>query len=541
MNLMYVSSFVVIFATGLTFGAVPTCATALEKRRPNVIFIIVDDSEFSEYGCYGGNTLTPNIDTLAQKGVLFTRGFTTSSVCTPTRYTCMTGQYASRARSLVQRDHQPDDMPRFVRWNTDLEPEGWNVASVLKKNGYKTGMVGKWHIGHGEHYWTHHRTILRPHHDGHELIPLEDPQVDTYLRETYDLAVEDMRKSYGFDSVSSYYAGNLTGWPRAFDNFTKHNQDWITAGALRFIEENADSNNPFFLYLSTTLQHGPSPKASIEADRRISMAGLLDQAPNVQPGFRSIYERCDRAGISRSSAPNLWLDDGVGAVLAKLKEHQIDRHTAIFFFSDQQSWGKGSCLDGGVNTPTIMCWPQGVPKGQVNTDLVSNIDFAPTIFDICGITPPADMHLDGRSVLPLVQGKSDDWRQAIFFELGNMRAVRTQHLKYIAIRRFTGSQWQTLPEAIRQSQEFRRRYFRINEEWRRPSPSQLKRSTVAKWRYDHAVYAEDADQLYDLRIDPGENVNLADNVEYAVELKEMKSLLKSWLHDMPGPYWEFKP
>ena len=104
-------------------------------KRPNVIFIIVDDSEFIEYGCYGGRTLTPHIDSLAQNGVLFTHGFTSRSVCTPTRYACLSGQYASRAQSLAQRDQQPDHMSRFVRWNTDMDgsyaPQVFNQAALV--------------------------------------------------------------------------------------------------------------------------------------------------------------------------------------------------------------------------------------------------------------------------------------------------------------------------------------------------------------------------------------------------------------------------
>lgn len=509
-------------------------------KRPNVIFIIVDDSEFIEYGCYGGRTLTPHIDSLAQNGVLFTHGFTSSSVCTPTRYACLSGQYASRAQSLAQRDQQPDHMSRFVRWNTDMESGGWNIASVLQKSGYTTGIVGKWHVGHGEHYWTHRREFKQPQRARKEPIPLDDVETNAYLRKTYDLIVTDMKQNFGFDYVASYYAGNLTGWPKAYDNFTKHNQDWVTAGALRFIDENANQEKPFFLYLSTTLQHGPPPEASIEADRRITMAGLLETPPKVQPGFQSLYQRCDRAGLPRDRAPYLWLDDGVGAVLERLRDHNIERNTIVFFFADQQSWCKGSCFDGGVNTPYLMCWPAGIPAGQVCEELVSNIDFAPTIFDICQVTPPADMHLDGQSFLPLVQGKQTQWRDAVFFELGNMRAVRTKHFKYIAIRRYTDEQWAQLPEAIQQSQEFRRRYFRLSQTWAASSAEHLQRSAIAKWRHDHAKYAEDSDQLYDLRVDPSENVNLVDNQEYARELLSMKLLLKDWLTTMPGPYGEFK-
>jgi len=507
------------------------------SKRPNVIFIIVDDSEFIEYGCYGGRVLTPNIDSIAKNGVLFTNGFTSSSVCTPTRYTCMSGKYAGRAKSLATRDHQPADMATFVRWNTDLESGGSNIASVLKNNGYITGMAGKWHISHGRYYQDNINKIKKPESlKGKKAMPLDDSEVNKYLKSRYAVAVEDMKKSFGFDYVAAFYGGNITGQHK----FAKHNQDWITKGAVDFIDKNAKGEKPFFLYFSTTLQHGPSPKGSIEADRRISSAGLLDKAPDVQPDYHSIYQRLDWAGVSRNEAPSLWLDDGIGAILERLKAFGIEKDTAIFFFSDQQSWGKSSCFDGGVNTPYLFSWPREVKAGQVCEELVSNIDFAPTIFDICSVRPPSDMHLDGKSFLPIVQGKTFKRREAVFFELGNMRAVRTKNFKYIAVRRYSDNQWAKLPKDVRESQEYRRRYFRLNKQWRASPAAHLKKSKIAKWRYDHAKYAEDSDQLYDLRVDPGENVNLADNAEYSEVLKEMKGLLGGWLKTMPGPFGEFK-
>jgi len=527
--------------TSAPFFFVPKSVYGETTKKANVIFIIVDDSEYIEYGCYGGKTLTPNIDSIAQQGVLFKNGFTTSSVCTPTRYTCMSGKYASRAESLYTEDHQPKNMSTFVRWNTNLESGGWNIASVLRNNGYATGMVGKWHIGHGEYYQQKYSGITIPESiHGRKAVNLNDTKVNEYLKNRYAIQVEDIKKSYGFDYVAAFYGGNLTDFPVSLKNFAKHNQDWITQGAVDFISRNAEIKKPFFLYLSTTLQHGPSPSDSVEADRKITAAGLIEKAPDVQPGYESIYKRLDDAGIPRDRAPYLWLDDGVGAVLDRLKQHHIDKDTAVFFFSDQQSWGKGSCLDGGVRTPYLFTWPNGVKGGQVNEELVSNIDFAPTIFDICDVTVPTDMHLDGMSFLPLVKGRDIKWRDAAFFELGNMRAVHTKYFKYIAIRRFSDEEWGKMPPSIQKNQEFRNSYFRLNKEWTASSPEHLRQSSIAKWRYDHAKYAEDADQLYDLRIDAGETVNLAGNAEYADVLREMKALLKKWLATMPGPYWEFK-
>ncbi|MFI4911230.1 MAG: sulfatase [Sedimentisphaeraceae bacterium JB056] len=530
-----------ICAAGACSLVSDTVFSSEKKRRPNVVFIIVDDSEFVEYGCYDGMALTPNIDKLANSGVKFENAFTSSSVCTPTRYTCLSGKYASRAKSLLTEDKQPEDMPRFVRWNSHLKSGGWNVASVLQKNGYFTGLCGKWHVGHGEYYQEHLKALNVPAEVSQaDQIDPTNPIVDKYLEEKYALQVEDIKRSFGFDFVGSFYSGNLTDYPKNYSKLNKHNHDWITQSALNFIDESQTKQKPFFLYLSTTLQHGPTPLNSIEADRKITSKGLLEKAPDVQPGFKSMYKRLDDAGVSREMAPSLWLDDGVGAVMKKLKDYGIEDDTAVFFFSDQQSWGKGSCFDGGVRTPLIFSWKGSVKSSQVEENLVSNIDFVPTIFDICSVEAPAGMKLDGRSFLPLVSGESEDWRDAVFFELGNMRAVRTKSFKYIATRSYTEKQWQEFPEDVRRSQWYRRKYFRLNSTWKPPLESTASVSAVAKWRHEHFQYAEDADQLYDLRIDPSENMNLADSIEYQGILKRMKSLLTDWLQTMPGSFAEFK-
>jgi len=528
-------------------------------KRPNVLFIIIDDSEKVEYGCYGGDSLSPGIDSLARDGILFHNGFTSSSVCTPTRYTVMSGQYASRAQSLRTVELQPASMSTYVRWNTYLEPDGLNIASVLRANGYVTGMVGKWHMGHSPEYEERVANIPGPHYDTeNEAVAAGDPRADRsmdggkayalddagfnrYLRAKYEIATDDIRKHFGFDDVRAFYSGNLTDYPKAMRNFYFHNQDWMTQGAIEFIDENAHGKGPFFLYFSSTLQHGPEPTNSVAADRRITAMGYIDQAPQVQPDAASIYRRLEEAGLPRSRAPYLWFDDGVGAVLQKLKDEGVYDNTLIFFFSDQQSWGKGSCFDGGVCTPYIMSWPATLPRGVESDHLVSNIDFAPTIFDACGVVPPPGMHLDGRSLLPLARGEAPAWRDALFFELGDMRAVRTRDYKYIAVRPLDEAGWAALPEADRESQNYRKHYFRLNKEWNASPDEHLRASKIALWRACHARFASDPDQLYDLRVDPGEFVNLYDNLEYRHTVQEMRRRLGEWLQTMPGPYAELNP
>lgn len=183
------------------------CAVAVillltvEAKNPNIIFLITDDQNRDTLGCYGGNSLTPNIDNLASGGIRFTRFTTSSPVCTPTRYTCMSGRYASRAKSL-QRDFKKDE-PVSIEWNTSLEPELPNIAKVLNAHGYRTGMVGKWHIGSlNEGELKQPKSITMN-------SKLTDSGVQEFLEKRQDHLAAGMMKNHGFDYASRIYPGRV--------------------------------------------------------------------------------------------------------------------------------------------------------------------------------------------------------------------------------------------------------------------------------------------------------------------------------------------
>lgn len=536
-----------ILCRAVFIGTLISICSAVATEKPNVIFIITDDSEYTDYACYGGKCLTPNIDKLAQNGVLFRNGFTSSSVCTPTRYTCLTGKYAGRAESL-QEECRTDQWPGFVRWNTDVECGGQNTASVLRNNGYFTGLVGKWHIGESPELREIWETTPSPLSTNvNKKADIKTPEVAAYIRTLYDAGVKSAKDNYGFDYVASLYQANVddrrTSWLKQC-RLDVHNMEWITDGALKFLDDAAKQDKPFYLYLGTTLQHGPSPVGTLKNGNPLATAqGLLDKAPHVQPSRASVLQRTRDAGLPDSAAPCLWVDDAMGAVFKKLADLNLDKNTLVIFFSDQQSPGKGTCYDWGVQTPMIMQWPGKVKGGQVNEDLIGNVDFAPTIFDACGVTPPKDMILDGQSFLPLVQGKKIDWREALYFELGDMRAVRTKDWKYITNRLMPEEEWTKMTATEQDEQKFRKTYFKAREQYlrgeSRVNTGDLPRQDVIRYRYDHAELIELPDQLYSLHKDTFEVKNLAGNPEYVGKLEHMQSLLGEWLGSMPGPYGEF--
>lgn len=532
-------------AAGLAIGAgllSPSrlmAATARSRRRPNVLFIITDDQRLDTFGFLRGRTLTPNIDRLAAEGVYFSQAYVGSSLCTPSRFNCLTGKYASRCETEQFRRSTSAEGQTRVLWNTSVGPDRINLPQALRHAGYATGIVGKCH---GLNVWSGGR---------YETVPLDsdpaDPEVAVVLRENQARLVESIKKN-GFDYAASLHRGNLDSAGVPCKAVRQHNIEWTVKGALEFIEQNKD--RPFYLYLASTLLHGPSPLESLKSDPRITEAGLLDEPPDVQPSRQSVLERTRAAGVRDWLAPATWLDDGIGAVLRKLDELGLAEDTLVFYFNDHGvENGKGTCYDGGVRTPTIVRWKGTIAPGRCD-EMVQNIDFAPTILDACGMHPPAGMHLDGASIMPLLTGGVSRVHDSLYFEVGYTRAVRTKRWKYIAFR---------IPPSRQKTREERRRmledYVRRREEAGIPDTgaatdpdvpfghiglipggAQTERSGLK--RYGKHYY--DADQLYDLAGDPDEQNNLAEEPAHKGKLAEMKALLEKHLAGLPGTFAEFK-
>lgn len=473
-------------------------------RRPNVVFIYTDDQDFNEVGCYGGAVLTPHIDSLARDGIKFSRGYISAAVCTPSRFGSLTGQYASRSKHL--QEQFPPGGPARIMWNTSLSDGEITLPAVLQQNGYKTGMVGKWMQGAPKGKPVN------------ENADHSAPEVVRQLKDNYDQLIAAI-KSRGFDYAASAYITNIPtiGLPLSLQ---EHNMDWVTKGALDFIDQNKD--HPFFLYMPTTLPHGPNNLKSLKSDPRITPVGMLPRQLDVQPSRKSVLERSRAAGVADRLIPFTWLDDGVGAVLKRLDDLELAENTVVIFVSDHQSRGKLCCYEG-ARVPFLVRW-KGVIEGGLECDeLISNVDLAPTIFDICGITPPREMHLDGRSFLPLLKGgKPADWRDSLYLEITYTRAVVSDDgWKYIALR---------YPEEVQKSVDGgNRREFSQDG------------SKNIRYRADqHFPAYFDYDQLYNLKQDPQEQINLADNPRYEAKLGQMKAVLKEYCADLPHTFGEFR-
>ena len=510
-----------LLGAGLINGRISVGETR-KHRRPNVVIIYTDDQNYEHIGCYGSKVYTPHQDSLASEGVRFTRAYSTISICTPSRYSCLTGQYPSRCSHPSFLSAFPDGVQIEPSFNTPLPPDAPNLARAMKEAGYATGMVGKWHLG--ESLWsnTEERGFMPfPRTHAWTAVPSEadprDPKISRILRHNYERCRREI-KACGFDYAESIYWNNPESWCNHPLNI--HNMEWVAQGALDFITQNKD--RPFFLYMAPTLHHIPHPQESLlQADPRITVAGYLDKAPDVMPPRREIINRVKAAGYAPETAYCTWLDDAIGVVLNRLKELNLAEDTLVILFSDHQTHAKGTLYEGGVKSPCMIRWTRQIPGRQACHSLVQNIDFVPTIFDICNITESSSMHIDGTSLKSMLLGQQQAVHEQLFFEIGWTRALCTERRKYLALR---------YSKSAKELAKRRERPLYHN---------------LALEPHQHNVLLEhpnfwDPDQLYDLHVDSTETTNLAYDPLYADTLADMKGRLRRWLKTFGNhPFGEF--
>jgi len=511
-------------------------AVARSRRKPNIVFIIADDMKKHMFNCLPegkGRNLSPNIDRLAAEGTLLMSQHVVSPVCTPSRFNCLTGRYASRSRSVnflrsTQRHGQT-----VIGWNTHILADDVTLPGLLKQQGYKTGIVGKNHV------------VLVP---GYKKLPYQAdptiPEAKARLSQN-SRAIKQAMYACGFDYAASIYHNNPDGnGPLAL---AVHNLDWIVKGALDFIDESKDG--PFFLYFASTIPHGPTTKdRSWGADPRITADGILDEPVNVLGRREDLAKRLKRARIDQPGKENiLWLDDAVGALIKRLEKHGLDDNTIIFFFNDHGQDAKGTIYQGGVSNPSIVWKKGGFTCGPVSNALVSNIDFAPTILDYAGRSFSGG-DFDGRSFRPVLEAKVDKIHDSLYFEMGYTRGVLKGRWKYIALR---------YPEHARNMSLAERKAILERSNAKQKEHGRKVRCTDPLAPFSHislipgggdaeaastGKYAGyyDADQLYDLSSDPGEQKNLVNDFGYSKILDDMKRELKKYLNRLPGGFAELK-
>ena len=489
-------------------------------ERPNIIMFLIDDQNPSSIAAFGGDTYTPNLDRMAEEGMKFTRAYVSSSVCTPSRYSFLTGRFAGSSHSKLYEEavggKENQGLPNF---NVALERDRMNVGNVLREAGYTTGFVGKFHLTSsldfpefykGKGKWINIPKDASPGPETSAQFKHNERWMRRYL------------ETLGFSWAKNVYAENV------LSPYSIHNAEWTTVAALEFIEENKDG--PFYLHLCSTLLHGPDKSWRRSMDHPlITGEGEVEDLPEVMTPRAELLKTITEKGFDPDShvAGEAWIDDSLGAIFRKLKELGIDDNTLVIFAPDHGRDGKASVFShGSCQVPMIMRWPKGIVGGQVCEELVQNIDLVPTFFELGKAEKPLAYRIDGQSLTPLFKnGEANDWRDHLYLEMGAARATVTKDWSYIAVR-YTKEQVAAIKTA---------------------TPRNLPKAMAYIGRLGIGVRGADRpgffdeDQLYHLQRDPKEMKNLAYKNAQATRMKEMRNLMQLDLEVIGRPFGEFIP
>lgn len=536
----------------------PHTVLAASASRPNVILILTDDQspipdnipgedESHAFGVYGGAVHTPHIDRMAAEGIRFDQANVVSTVCTASRYSFLTGRYPTRSLGPLFQDLHPPGTESRPENTVELDPPGTlpNLPQTLRAHGYRTGFVGKSHV-------IRHDLLRNPSKTwepaGLHIYPRDAdpyaPEISAALAHNHALWSEWM-KPYGFDFVDGFYSANLL--EQFLDANNQHHVEWTVSKALEFLDGSRGSDQPFFLYFATTIPHGPAPNRKagsrypfgmggplypfgLDGDINVTPEGISRETYDFMPSRAAIRAQNKAAGFPEEVAYMTWFDAGVGAILHKLREIGADKNTLVVLTADHGDWrrGKATLYEGGLRVPMIARWPASKQAGRVYDGIVSNIDFAPTVLDLAGITPDPGA-VDGRSFRAVLEGSDAPVRDAIFGEFGWARSVKTKKWKYIAVR-----YPENIEARIKRGQKF--------QNWKDNPPTDFpyysRNSSLGFLAASRNPHYFEADQLYDLEADPREEHNVV--AQHPDVVEKLRAQLSSWLRSFPGrPFGEF--
>lgn len=521
-------------------------SSAQNIKKPNIIFIMTDDQssivpskedkgvQSRPFGFNGDKEVhTPVIDSLAKGGMIFNNAYVSSSVCSPSRYSMLTGRYASRSRGKVFMKQHPLGTMTRVENNTELENDLDNLPKLLQKLGYKTGFVGKSHIMEHDKLLQRKNWLKNGFKELGKYADPHDEEVSKAAAHNHQMWAEII-KEYGFDYANAVYGGNLKEVYN--DSLNVHNVEWKNKAALDFIETNKES--PFFLYYSETIPHGPAPwikrnrkyKHGLDANPKFTGEGYVNESYSYLPSRQEIKDEITSLGKDLDHAWLLWFDYAIGALVQKLKDEGIYENTIIVITSDHGSYnyGKTTLYESGVKVPLLVHWPTGIKPNSVYNEQVQNIDFTPTFLDLAGYKLKKKNHFDGVSLKKVLFGSQNPVRDFLYFELGYARAVATKEWKYISVR-YDPEKEQKIQNGI---------MFNGFKGRKIPLPYYTRNSHLGYHSSRHNPLYFEKDQLFDLANNPKEHNNLYRKNHK--EAKKLKSLLIETLESFPNrPYGEF--
>jgi arylsulfatase len=379
----------------LISGSLQAATFRAEKtKQPNVILILTDDAGIGDFG-FNGNPLikTPNLDQLAARSTRFANFFV-SPVCAPTRSSLLTGKFS-----------QTTGVYDTYNGGAVMATEEITLAEILRDNGYQTGIFGKWHLG-----------------DNYPYRPIDQGFSESFVFKGGGIGQPGDHDNY-FKFDSAYYN------PVMYLNEKKvttegYCSDVFTNEALRFIR--TGKNKPFFVYLSFNAPHTPlQVPEKYESIYKNLNSGDFSKLPGSPPNMNE--KDLDAARKIYGMMTNV--DDNIGRLLKELKDQDLIDNTIVIFLSDngpQQNRYKmglralkGSVYQGGIKTPCLIHFPGTLPENREIATTAAHIDLLPTILDLCNIHTPENSQIEGRSLIPLLDGFDQEFRnRTLFFEWG---------------------------------------------------------------------------------------------------------------------------
>ncbi len=490
---------IIIFVIFIQFMFV-RCTSTPSYERPNIIYMMSDDHAAPAISAYGGFLSevfkTPNIDRIADEGMLFRNTFCTNSICTPSRAVVLTGKHSHKNGVYTLYEPLSDDQNTFMK--------------VLQQNGYYTGIIGKWHLHtepKGFDYW---KVMIG---QGRYYDPIycekgkgwsDDDEDGTGT--VYEGYVTDITTNFGIDFLENRPKDK----PFAMMlHFKAPHDEWEYKEDYSYLFADTDVPEPKTLFDDYSTRGSGLKNATQKIGENHTFyeeeTGQLKGDERKRAQYQKYIKRYLRCVKS--------VDDNIGKVLKYLEDHGLADNTIIsytgdqgFYLGEHGMYDKRFMYEESLRMPFVVRYPNGVKPGQINTDITSNLDFAETFLDYAGVSIPEDMQ--GRSLRPLLEGNTpDDWRQSMYyrywmhgahFNIPGHYGIRTQDYKLIS---------------------FYNKGLGYDHDPQYPSGNWEREGNMVT---DGNPYWE----LYDLRKDPNELNNVYDNVDYADIVKDLKEQLK---------------
>ncbi len=373
---------------------------AAPAARPNIVLIITDDVGYGDIGRYGAADIkTPNIDSIGRDGVRFTDFYANAPLCSPTRAGLVSGRYQQRFAVEAALGNA-----NTAAATQGLPADGGSMPQQLKKGGYATALIGKWHLGY---------------------LPERSPAAHGY----------DYFYGYKSGYIDYYQHTGGDGQPDFFENdrpITEdgYSTDLFTAKSVRFIEQNAQQ--PFFLEVAYNAAHWP-----YQVPDKPSVA--IGNARHLQPHDDATSTRADYVAIMERA------DQGVGQILRTLDRLNLSSNTIVIFTNDNGGeWlssnaplfhRKWTLWEGGIRVPTLIRWPGHIAPGRVTPQVGITMDLSASILAAAGVTIPADTKYDGINLFPILEGKAPVVERTLYWRTlaggFQQRAIRKGDMKLI--------------------------------------------------------------------------------------------------------------